>query len=455
MSIADLVTITSNPKFLTRCEKLASQFDFKFMSFVSPDNYFESDVAAQDVKCFVLDSTVIANVHEAAGAVQVARQMMDRSYIITIISSRLTPDEMALIKKSGASLILLEDEFVTNSKLEFVTTQIIKASYIPVKQVDFVMGSTVPCDIFHLMPVNKRFLKILKSGGVFRKDIFEKYQEVGDFYVHRHDVSAWQFYCENAPLDTEESYMRLCRSQFNSLQQNFIDLVLMISDQTTSSSFQDGKKLFDECTNFAKKLIDNLTHVREPWSVISGAAVGDFGSVERGTAVAAYAGLLSKKSGVGDPLEVMIGALFADVGYLALSPSTTMKLRTGDPAAMHAEERAEFEKHPIYSLNQCLSKRLPFTENVKNMITMSHERLDMKGFPSRPGAIKITEAAQLVRLSYELDQALTVRMGEERLPLEILFKNFIDHKIASQDGYSLAFLFELKPYFNLGPALAH
>ncbi|MNL27082.1 hypothetical protein D3C87_1486490 [compost metagenome] len=108
----------------------------------------------------------------------------------------------------------------------------------------------------------------------------------------------------------------------------------------------------------------------------------------------------------------------------------------------------EFEKHPIYSLNQILSKRIPLDDRTKDIILMSHERLDQKGFPNRPGAVKIKEESMIARLAAELDQALTLKMGEERIQFKEVFQNFIAKKIADLDGYSLTLLLKLKPLFE-------
>ncbi len=44
---------------------------------------------------------------------------------------------------------------------------------------------------YHLMPVNKKFLKVANPGIVVRRDFLDKYSEVGELYLRRVDLGAW------------------------------------------------------------------------------------------------------------------------------------------------------------------------------------------------------------------------------------------------------------------------
>jgi len=447
--MVDLAAISKNNSFINRCDALSKDFDFTFSQYLSADSLFENAEIAANVRCFILDCVEFSNIHEAAGTIQVARQMMERSYIICILDSRVRPDDMLLLKKSGADLIMLDAEFVTNSKLEFVTSQVIKSAHIPLKAMDLIPDSHLQCPLYMLMPKNQRFLRVYKSGSRLTHEFIQKFCDLGELYFHRGDIEAWIEYVRNFSEVNDNAIARVCRSQFLKLQQSFLQLVLMVSDQTTTTSFSDGKKLFDECAGFAQDLLNSLERVGAPWNIINNSSIGDFGSVERGTAVAAYAGLLSKKSGIGHPQSIMLGALLADIGFLLVSPQATRKIRSNKVHEMNGEEKMEYEKHPIYSLNQCLSRRIPLAESVKEMILFSHERNDQKGFPHRPAALKIKEESMLVRLSQEVDSALTLKMGDERVDFAKTFESFIEGKIAQLDGYPLTMLLKLRPSFKL------
>lgn len=449
VGVLDLVAISTNQAFIKRCASLASRFVFEFHHYANSDDFFNQASDAGTVKCFILDCTKFSNIHEAAGPIQVARQIMDRSYIICVLDSRVQPEHMDLLKKSGANLIMLDNEFTTNSKLEFVTSQVIKSAFIPIKLADLIQDTSLECPLYMLMPKNQKFLKITRPGANLGQEFICRFEAAQELYIHRNDVESWMEYIKTYSGTGDHVETRVCRAQFMKLQQAFLEMVLMLSDQTTSTSFSAGKVLFENCRTFAKDLLNSLEKVRFPWQVINNSSIGDFGSVERGTAIAAYAGLLSKRGHIGVPEKVMLGALLADIGILLISPAATEKLRSQKFQDMNGEEKMEFEKHPVFGLNQVLSKRIPLEEDVKEMILLSHERADQKGFPNRPGPNKISEESMLVRLCQEIDDALTLRMGQEKMDTQERFQEFIDKKIEQIDGYSLAVLYKLKPSFKL------
>ncbi|WP_413289021.1 HD-GYP domain-containing protein [Bdellovibrio sp. HCB337] len=447
--VFDLVAISTNQSFIQRCAHLASRFSFDFSHYDNPDTFSNDTTDAGSVKCFILDCTKFSNIHEAAGPIQVARQMMDKSYIICILDARVKPEQMELLKKSGANLIILDTEFTSNSKLEFITSQVIKSAYLPIKVTDLILDSSLEAPLYMLMPKNQKYLKVYKPGLNIGNEFLCRYEDADELYLHRNDVSKWLEYVKSFPADEEHQEVRNCRAQFIKLQQVFLDLVLILSDQTSSTSFSDGKLLFEDCKKFTKDLLTSLEKVRYPWQIINNSSVGDFGSVERGTAIAAYAGLLSRKSNIGEPERVMLAALLSDIGILLLSPAATEKIREQKAGKLSAEEKMEFEKHPIFSVNQILSKRIPLDDDVRNMIMLSHERTDQKGFPNQPSPNKITEDSALVRLSQEIDQCLTIRMGDIKKDFAAAFQAFIEAKLEVGDGYSLATLYKLRPHFKV------
>ncbi|QDK38047.1 HD-GYP domain-containing protein [Bdellovibrio sp. NC01] len=445
MKQLDLVAISKNESFIERCRTLCADFDFQYAHFGSSEDFFEQSEHAPTIKCFILDCTKFENIHEAAGTIQVARQMMDRSYIISILNSKVDPNEMELLKKSGANLIMLDNEFTTNSKLEFVASQVIKSAFIPVKVVDLVPESSINGHLYMLMPMNRKFLKVYKPGSKIDNAFIIKYAEAKELYTHRNDLSAWVEYIQKFQARDDNAGARSCRANFLKLQQAFLDLVILISDQTTSTSFAAGKTLYALCEKFCADLLVSLREVMAPWEAVNNSSIGDFGSVERGTAVAAYAGMLAEKISPAVAPKAMMGGLLADIGLILVSPEVSRKIRTGNVAHMTGEERMEYMKHPIYGLNQILSKRIPLDDLIKDMILMSHERMDQKGFPNKPAAVKMKEEPMIIRLAQELDDALTIKLGKERVEFDGTFKTFLSKKINEGDGYPLMMLLKLNP----------
>lgn len=419
MKSLDLVVISANPTFAARARKCAEFFSFTFEHYGTDEEFFVASENYKNMSCVLLDCSQIAKPNEVAGVVQVARQGAPDSYILVVASSKLSPEDARIVKASGASIVTMDNEYYSSSKLEFILTQVIRSAFIPIKAIDLIPESELDFPLYYLLPLNGRFLKVSKPGTVMRSDFLLKCQEMGELYIRRNDLKAWTEYSNTYMLDDNESLARRCRLKFLQLNQSFLNLVLMVTDQSSAASFSQGKELYDTCVEFASELLKSLQDVQDPWSVVNNSAIGDFGSVERAPAVAAYAGLLSLETGIGKPLEVMIGALLSDIGYLDLSPAATEKIRSYKMKSLNGEEQMEYFKHPIFSLNQCLSRKLPLSEVIKDIVLQTHERMDQKGFPNRPRPDKLREEAMLVQLCWELDEQSQVRMGEEKRSSQI------------------------------------
>ncbi|MDG0817650.1 HD domain-containing phosphohydrolase [Bdellovibrio svalbardensis] len=377
--------------------------------------------------------------------VQVACQIAAESYIIAIVNSKLSSEDARVVKTSGASLVMMENEYFSTSKLEFVTTQVIRSAYIPIKVFDLLPDTQTAFALHYLMPANKKFLKIAKPGVQISSTFLNKFLEAEELYIKRSDLQNWIEYAKSFDSNDSASDIRRCRLKFLQLNQSFLSLALLISDQSAAASFATGKELFTTCESFAKDLLQSLEKIPNPMGIVNTSAVGDFGSLERAPAIASYSAILSQKIGLGAPLEVMIGALLSDVGYLELSPSTSAKLRENKLKEMHGEQTMEYQKHPIYSLNQCLARKLPLSEGMKTMILQSHERMDQKGFPNRPNPEKLSEEAMLIRLSWTLDSMSQVRMGKAREPMDDILPRLIREVLEEPGSFSVIFQMKLKP----------
>lgn len=455
MKSLDLASVSTESNFHKRISDIAKIFNFTAETFTNVDAFFDKAESFKNINCIFVDCSKIEKPNEVAGMVQVASQVAANGYIVVIMNSKLQAEDARVIKTSGASLTIMENEYFSSSKVEFVTSQVIRSAFIPVKTTDLIPGTSPDFSLFHLMPANRKFLKVANANLKIRQDFLEKYSAIGELYIQRSELDRWIEYANNTSAVDSQSALRKCRLRFLQLNQSFLQLVLMISDQSSSASFSLGKELFKNCESFANQLLDSLMDLDDPWNVVNSSAVGDFGSLERAPAIAAYAGLLSSLAKLGKPLEIMIGALLADVGYLDLSPSTSGKIRDNRMEDMHGEERMEYQKHPIYSLSQCLSRKLPFTENIKSMILQSHERVDQKGFPNRINPEKMIDEAMLIRLCWELDNACQIRMGQERRPFDEVRREVFSDSLQSAGNYSLGFLMRLKPHIEKSGQFHH
>jgi response regulator RpfG family c-di-GMP phosphodiesterase len=412
--VIEFATISENDDFKKRCVSVCETFEYQSETFTTIDDLAEKMDDLPQITLACVDGLKFPSASEAAGSLQVVSQMLPDSYIVLVMSGKISAKDIEFIKKSGADAVLSETEFMHTSKFEFISSQKIRASYLPIKAWEVVQGSETEFKIFHIMPLNGKFLPVVFPGNEIDERKFKKLNDVSELYIAREDAQKYREYVNTFHNDDENGIVSKARAQFLEFCVSFTDLVLLILDQSEGASFDRGKELYGKTESLAETLIETLSKTPNPWSVVNNSSVGDFGSVERSPAIAAYSGLLAAGSKIGNVKEVMIGALLADIGMLELSPAVTRKLATGEPEDLHPEELQEYMNHPTTSLNACLSKKLQIPENVKNMILMSHETVDKKGFPKKVPPERIPDEAMIIQFCQYCDRKSTIRMGEQR-----------------------------------------
>lgn len=418
MEWTDVVAVGNDPRLKKRMGDIARLYEFNTAYFDEPVDLAAASKSrlSPQAKVTVFAISKKRDVNTIMGEIQIVRQVQRKGFLVIIISKKLPPDESAKLKSNGADLVFIENEAYYSSKLEYTISQKVKSLYVPIKPHELILGTEPNFKIFHVMPLNQKFLTVNYPGQKITPGKYQKMLEAGELYIGRLDLELFRSYVTKNYTKDKEGDLARCRGQFLALALSFTDLVLLILDESEARSFEAGKTLFDRCLMLTKSLLDHLDTSLHPWDIINHTSIGDFGAVVRSPCVAAYAGLMSRRCGIGDPLEVMIAALMSDIGMLELSPETTEKVQTLGEENLPSDYQAEYRLHPIKSLNACLSRRLPLPENVKNYIVATHERTDGTGYPSRLRAEKIPKEAQLIQFCELIDGATVIEMGKMRKP---------------------------------------
>ncbi len=443
MKRIDFLLISTDSAKIARCQEIAKDFGYVYEVASSVDDFAERSEELGSAVFVLMDAKGVSE-NDVAGMVQVIRQITIEGHIVTAIDSKLTPEAAAFIKKSGASVVLLENELALSAKLEFIASQKIRASYLPVKVSELVKNTNLECSLYHLMPLNRKFLPVITAGKVIDEARLKKLEEVGEVYVKREDVHLFKKYIDTFEDKSAAGLGRRCRAQFLNLSKTYTDLILLITDQSEYASYDKGKDLYNQVGTLANDLLMNLGALGEAWQVVNNSAFGEFGSIERGPSVAAYAGLLSLMSGVGDPVQVMVAAMMSDVGMLDLHPRILKKIRLKEEETLNEEDRAHYENHPLISVNRSLGRKLPLPDLMKNVILCTHERADQKGFPNKVRSEKIPMESQLIQFCELLDKNSVVEMGKERIDIQVTRKELFLKEYENKNRFTFVFLEQLK-----------
>ncbi|MCE3009136.1 MAG: hypothetical protein LW875_00810 [Proteobacteria bacterium] len=412
--------VTEDPSERKRFTEICSEFHYHLALKATVDELLDDNSHFESVPFVVVSAVRVAKKEDIVGYVQVAKQSCPDAFLVVIVNKRIPQEITEFVKKSGTNLVMLENELLETSKLEFIASQIIRASYVPVKASEFKKDSQLPFHVYGLMPLNQKFVPVVPKGSPFTDSRRAKVEALGDLYVKREDIDQYRAYVMANTDASAAGLKSRCRAQYLNFCSSHTDLVFLLSDQSEIGSFQQGKALFEKCQGLAKDLLVSLSSVGEAWEVVNTSSIGEFGSVERSPSLAAYSGLLSLMSNVGDSTDVMTAALICDIGLIDLSPKLSAHLRqVGSADQMNEEQQAEYHQHPAVSLNRCLSRKLPLADKLKNIVMCTHERSDGKGYPHKVPGEKVPLESFLIQFSEKVDQTAMPKMGQARVsPLE-------------------------------------
>jgi HD-GYP domain-containing protein (c-di-GMP phosphodiesterase class II) len=445
VSNTQVVYISADPKATDRISSLCASFRYKSKLFTDADALLEETEDLSAVPFAIICAQSIEKKEEITGLVQAVRQVLPNAFLLTVVGKRLSADQAAFIKKSGCQFVLLEIEFLETSILEFVASTKVRSSLIPGKASEFKLNTVVPFPLWYLMPLNKKLLTIVPADSLLDEAKIKKLQAANELLIAREDLPPYRLYSEKHCGVGALDLANRCRVQYLHFCDSFTELVLLLSDQAETSSFKQGKSLYDQCENLAKSLLASLACVEDPWTIVNNTSLEDASLLERSPSVAAFAGIFSLQSGLGEPSEVMIAALIADIGMLDLPPNTTRALATiKDFRQLEGETRADYQKHPLLSVNRCLSRKLQLKDNIRDFVLGSHEQMDGKGFPQKMMPEKIPLESMLIHFSQLLDEKCCVRMGKEKTSPKDALKEILGDSLTSSHLFSIAFLNKIK-----------
>ncbi len=448
----DMGILSSEEKLVRRIQDVCMEFDYSAQTWKNIDEFMESESECRLVLFQLADSSDKQELSkQALEMAQVISQQTSGAYLIAITNKSLPRDDMVFLRKSGLDIVANLEDFFETSKLEFIATQVLRATYVPIKESDLIPGVPIAFDLFHLMPMSNKFLRIVRSGGTVSDSKLQKMREIGEFYIFRGDLENYSRYIAKfSDSSTKEGALRACRGKFMEFYKKFTDLVGILTDPSQFISYEAGRKLLEDCNAMVKDLAESLGKigVGDVWDVINNSVIGDFGSLERSTAIAAYVAYFGMKMRYHDIENVIFAALICDLGLIYLPPQVTKKIRHNQVDEFNAEELDYYRRYPFKSLDVILRQKLPVSPEIKDIVMKCHEKSDGSGFPSGLSSSGISKASQLLGFCWSFDQKTILRMGKKRLNREVALKEIIAEELSSLKSFTPAFLLEFKRHFG-------
>ncbi len=445
MSQTHLVGISSDSKSNDRLKLISEEFQFNSAFFKNCDELNDQfEAQAAEVRVAVLCVANIQDGAEIAGQLQVLKFSCPEAYTILVISKKIPAESIAFIKKSGADLIIDETDFFETSFLEFILSQRIRGSLIPMKYQDFVVDSTVNFKVMTMLPLAQKLLPVIFPGEQVKPKKVERLKSAKELYVLRDDADQLQEYLKNNKDMTADGIVARCRVNYMNLCVSHANFILTLFDKSEAATFSSGKALLDKCTALANEMLMTLSTLTNPWSVINNSTIGETGSAERSPAISAMAGLLAMSLDGIKTEDTLVAGLLADIGMLCLPPNLLKKVRQNKSGELTKEEKTKYEQHPTYSINKCLAKKIPLSDAVKHIIMCTHEKFDNSGFPGKINPDYIVKESQLLQYCEVIDQKLLIKMGSKSQTSNELQNEILKEELSSKKILELSLCSELK-----------
>jgi response regulator RpfG family c-di-GMP phosphodiesterase len=407
--------ITPDAKFRKRAELAAQLFSADFHFYNNVEEFSDQGDAVKDARFVILFATQNFDKNDIAGMVQVIKFAAQGAGAAVVVEKRVDSDTAEFIKKSGASVVMSDHEFYDTTLIEYVISRKLTGDWISIKTADLVKDRETSFSVYHMMPLNGKFLAVHPKGQILTADKLSKYNSVGEMYIKRDEYESFQNYMKTVSTSSADGLKRRCRGVYLGLVESYKDLVTLLTDQSEAASFDAGKNLYQKMHDMATELISSLGALGEPWEIINNSAVEDFTAIDRAPAIASYAGILSLELTIGEPVDVMVAALIADIGLLELTPKALLLMKSKQLDAMSEEDKNTYKFHPQTSLNKVLSRKVPIPDKIKNIVMATHEKNDKTGFPNRPESHRIPKEAFLIQLGEKLDHASVLDFGKARV----------------------------------------
>lgn len=452
--MSDLVSIALNESLLRRLKGAAEFAAVPWTDYPTLDEIVSLEEKLSP-KMILLSVVDIAVKEEVSGQVQTLRQFFPESFIFVLAEKRMTPTEAAFVKKSGGNFVMLVPEFLETIRLEYILSQVVKTSFVPVGADDFKVGTSLDFTVFTKLTLNKKVIPVIHPGTVINQGRIDKLKTAGELQVRRAQVDLFSKYVNESQDNSATGTNRRCRAQLQTVANIHVNLVLTLTDQAEAVSFDKGRDLLKKFTDLCEGLMKNLAVVEDPWDVIDQSILGNLGATDRSVVIAALAALTSLKSGIGIPDDILLAGLFCDLGMLALSPQALGRINSlQQRTLLGPEDLQTYYKHPIVSLNMLLERKIQLSDRVKEIILCTHEQANRQGFPGKITPEKIPVESSLILMHELIDLECRPKGATERPSYISIRKKIFEKERENPEFFSLLMLEKIRVAFGQGAPAA-
>lgn len=334
-----------------------------------------------------------------------------KSSIITVLQDSALSEDLKGTENSRV-FPLSQKEFFNTAKFETIVLSKSRSQYFTILPTDLFPMTSIDFTAFVQLSLNQRYLAVLFKKLVLTEERLQRISRAQGLLIPVSEAPGYHNYIASYYDSSGASLKKRARSLFYSLTANWVVLFDYLALDYKSLPEEQITEAFAKTQMVIKEVIELLKKEEDLWDTFKDVSSNPVFKFWRSPWIAIYAALISVKSGQGNPEDVLLAGLFSDIGLTSLNSQLLLKYQTTGLNELTAEEKTQLENYPMESLNRCLAKKLPLSENIKSIIATSNERFDGQGFPNQVPADKIPAETYLIRFATLTDRAARTTLVE-------------------------------------------
>lgn len=324
---------------------------------------------------------------------------------IIMVVRREDIEDLHLAKKSGAALVMDRAEVSLNLMI-FIIRVLRRRTFRTVIGRDLPVGQVLPVDLYHFLPLNRRYSVFLKAGTVLSDERREKLAQshVRHLYVRDEDLSALVTAFRNVGGGEITESLSILRGQYR-------QFIIELFDCSTDGQESIGKELLRDGMSIVRgcaKLVDRYSNPREALAELP---YPRWSTIAHGINSLIYALVFGEVCGISHRDETAFAAHVHNLGEATMKQTMLERERRD----FSQEEEQEYRTHVSRALDLLRRKKIPTSPLLEDAILHHHENYDGSGYPDQLAGDRVSLQAGLLSLIDTYDYYSTARPGKPAL----------------------------------------
>lgn len=410
-----VVVVAKSSTHIKSVNELLDIYEIPRKNFDTVEEFLDSGITPE---LMILDSDIVDKdvlKAEMMPLCQVINYQLPNVQMFLITKSQVDPKLKETLSRFKVTKYLTKDEVVSNSKLSSFISFYLKDKYLPIKCYELDLTQALPVDLYHLLPLNQKFICLTKAGNAVRPEKVSSLQDVGEFYIRRDDIKPFLEYCRTTKPKGVSVFTRNARAFINGFSVMYKEFVYDI-DSDEQISFDNGKALFEELNKLVNEMVEalNLVEINTLTEIVNLCTTHQLSILDRTPAVSSYLSVIMRQfaSSV-DTKRVLLTSMIYPLGVMMLPLDSNIDLIKASKMKTYENIKSVLTEIPELSLGMCAAKKIPIDPSLRSCVLEVFDDVTGKGVLA-----DLPLETQLVRFALELDRRVTKDLAKSSIDIK-------------------------------------